>query len=84
MRKHPDGTLWVPKRGTPPPVPEGYEIAPGDPFTFYPKLEKCRYRITKSAKSVCCEGIRSWMECLNEQGIVNRGYCKRCQDEGFW
>lgn len=44
MIKHPDGSISYPHRGKPPPVPEGYERDPGDPFTIRPCFPDCKHR----------------------------------------
>lgn len=48
-----DGTIVAPKRGKPPPCPEGYEPIAGNPYTFRATLDPCIYRTLKD--SGCCD-----------------------------
>jgi len=45
LRRLPNGILTAPKRGRPPPIPDGYEIYNNDPFIFALILPKCPHRI---------------------------------------
>ena len=78
MRTLPDGTKMAPKRGKPPPIPEGYERADGDPFTFYPLLFECDRREEKVDPSGCC-GDYKRKYCTELKMPTDRLMCSQCK-----
>jgi len=73
-----NGFLTAPKRGCPPPIPEGYERYGGDPYIFSPKLENCMYREKREPTSRCC-GHAQWLYCQLLKRQVIRFTCMRCE-----
>jgi hypothetical protein len=53
-----------PKRGKPPPPPEGY-IRTDDPFVFVKELSPCRRRSERLTKTSCCTSVKLY--CIDEQ-----------------
>jgi len=80
FRQMDDGTLLAPKRGAPPPAPEGYMRSKGDPFTFYPVLLSCPYREEKVKQRGCCDDI-GYTFCNKLKMSVTRASCVKCAEK---
>jgi hypothetical protein len=82
FRKLPDGTLFVPQRGTPPEAPEGYEAVAGNPYTFVKKMPACKYRGEEKLAKSCCGGRTAYMTCsldpAKKPQRILRVVCNRC------
>jgi len=78
FRTHPNGYLIAPRRGPAPPCPEGYEQAPGDPYTFLPKIEICEHRGFKAVARACC-GSSQRLFCKRREEFTSRQECHKCQ-----
>ena len=79
LRKLKDGTLFAPKRGPAPDVPEGYERADYNPYVFIPVLNPCDYRIEEklNCKQRADEVCRLYCDNIGE--YVTKGICKDCE-----
>jgi len=80
MRPLPNGDVFAPRRGYPPPAPEGYDRDTGDPFLYHPILTACQYRVEKSRGCEGCSGTRIYKWCDRDNQQVYPGDCKECQD----
>lgn len=79
LRKHPNGTLFAPVRGSPPPeVPHGFVRDPNDPFKFLPELVPCEYRYDDIVRTNCC-GDSYRIMCRYYNTNVNREICMQCK-----
>lgn len=73
-----NGGLWVPRRGTPPPTPVGYEPSPKNPFFFYKILFPCdKLKVSETFKPGCGCKIVEW-KC--DDKITTRQLCEGCQN----
>lgn len=76
LRKVNNETLVAPRRGRPPAPPPGYEADPGDPYTFFLKMEPCEYREERIQKRPCCNVLIYWCTLQNipvkRWGCVNK------------
>jgi hypothetical protein len=79
FRKLENGYLIAPRRGVPPPPPEGYETAYGDKFVFLPVLSACVYREKKIIKRSCCDPVER-LFCIHHDTFVTRLRCQGCTD----
>jgi hypothetical protein len=68
----------APRRGKPPPVPEGYEIAPGDPFVFILRMPDCDQRYWDETKCKKCPGTQPIMTCRVVEKRTTRTLCVEC------
>lgn len=55
LRELPSGLLVAPRRGAPPPCPDGYLRVEGYPYMFTPILADCRYRQEDLVNNSCCK-----------------------------
>jgi len=81
FRKHSAGYLLAPRRGIPPPAPDGYERAEGDPFVFLPILDFCQYREKIIVNTSCCGNVLK-TQCTKYIKLVTRADCKTCMELG--
>lgn len=81
-RKMPNGSLVAPRRGRPPAVPDGYERAEGDNYTFLPILTDCDHRSTRIEKTGCCDKIIR--QCGIIDANVSRVQCSECKGNPEW
>lgn len=73
--------LVYPRRGNPPPVPEGYEAEPGDPFVHHMKWAPCKHRGTLDCGGCPSNKSKSgppYCELLDI--IVDQNTCKSCKE----
>lgn len=76
-----NGYMAAPRRGEPPPPPEGYEPIAGDPFVFAPIMRKCEFRERKIIQgSGCCQGLTEKFYCHKNNTYVSRYFCVGCKD----
>jgi len=79
IRPLPNGDMYAPHRGRPPPCPEGYYRDAGDPFIFHPVVDPCDYR-GESTEPCNCGTPRIVMWCHARKERITMGNCKECQD----
>lgn len=81
FRKLSNGHLIVPRRGQPPPAPEGYLQDPGDMYHYFPIEYTCNYRktITINVRNCGCKAQRT--VCLLDKEYVHPDKCKECTNE---
>lgn len=60
--------LEFPHRGSPPPVPEGYERDSGDPFIFNLKWRPCIYHGIDNGHHTCVMYLK----------VINQHDCQKC------
>ena len=80
LRVLPNGIMFAPRRGPPPPVPEGYEIYNNDPYIFAPILPECEHREFKQPDSRCC-GQAKYLYCNYYGKRVTRTQCVECNSD---
>jgi hypothetical protein len=76
--------IFAPRRGKPPPVPEGYEREPGDDYIFRRKLLPCVYRQEVAPTKRCCGGTGVSLKCLVIDETVTRQTCLECGARPEW
>ena len=60
--------IAFPKRGSPPPCPEGYEQEAGDPFVFTLKWRPCVFHGIQDGNHTCVMYLK----------VINQNICKEC------
>lgn len=73
-----DGRFFAPRRGSPPPPPDGYMPSDNDPYIFVPILADCPQRVWKVIKLKCCPAPVTKMYCERDKKQVKYATCKDC------
>lgn len=79
-----DGTITFPKRGLPPPLEEGYERDPGDPWRLLPLLPECPLRTRAEIELPCvkCQKKVTVIECQVKPEVTYYD-CEECIRSGI-
>lgn len=78
-----DGILAAPKRGKPPPCPEGYNRATYNDYIFILEIVDCPYRTNKSGKTKC-GGTYNRLHCTIINYNIKRTTCHQCKGDKDW
>jgi Rad3-related DNA helicase len=77
MRKLPNGDIVFPKKGDPPPCPDGYYRDKGNPFLFHLDVPDCPHREMKTYVKPCGK-LGCYMMCNHFAKEVNSVVCNDC------
>jgi hypothetical protein len=78
FRKGLNGILVAPRRGKPPPAPEGYEEVPGYRFQYRLIIPDCEHRYLDDSDCIKCPRSSPKMACKVVERVVTRTLCHEC------
>jgi hypothetical protein len=84
FRKGIGGILLAPRRGKPPPAPEGYEEIPGVRFQYRLKLVDCEHRYLDWDACGRCPNASPPLTCKIIERVVSRPICYECGANIQW
>lgn len=78
-RPGPDGTLFIPRRGSPIDCPDGYKLMGNDPYRAVPILPNCEQRKIIKLPTICCGGRDHYKYCDYYSKAITNLHCLRCE-----